>query len=314
MYASDSDLTRPMEGSVDKPSGQLLNDEVVIAQQGRTRVKDGEYYDRRRAEEELQKHLPRKRKAAPVKFLVDRMRFTKRGYHRYLPYRDIQHFYQPEGQSNAFVLFTKDKKGRFSYESYKCSSPQDVERVKELINHAGNDRQKLLNETDYYYPSSRRGSRASSASSEYYLTTTPSTNVSRASSMIYPADYSDVYYPPVEQRPVMVYETRVSRPASTEPRYEYRRAPSLPSSYVYVPRQETTVSNYTPYVQQRPSYVIRRSVTPSRLSAQPVRKSFMDEDTTYIRSDSVHGTQVVDNGPVYMYMSRSRSNLNQYNY
>ncbi|KAA0189385.1 hypothetical protein FBUS_04109 [Fasciolopsis buskii] len=294
MYGIDDDLTRPMEGYVDKPSGQLLNDEVNITQLGRKRTRNNEPFDRQIAEEEMHKHLRRKRRGAPVKFLVDRMRFTKRGYHEYLPYRDIKHFYQPDDQSNAFVLFIRDRKGRDTYETYKCDNPSEVARVKELINCAGNDRQKMLGSTQSLYHSSRPSSRVSNASSEYSVYTKSASRSSRPSSAVRLSRY-EVYYPSVQpsQQPLRVYERRVSRPISVEPKYEYRWA-STP--YLYVPPDTSSVT-----AQQ--SYISQQSVSSLR--------SVNDDpsDYTFIRSDSTHGTDITEDGPIYMYMSRSQSGL-----
>ncbi|TPP59901.1 hypothetical protein FGIG_04646 [Fasciola gigantica] len=203
MSATESNLTQPMQGRVDLPSRQLINDEVLISQLGRTRVREGEQFDRRFADQVMQKHLHRNRPPTTVKFLVDRMRFTKRGYHKYLPYRDVEHFYRPEEQSNAFLLFVRTTKGRHSYETYRCPNPEDVTHVKEMIDYAGYNQQKLLN-SNYgsYYSSSRPESRSSIASSEYYSNDRPVSRLSRASSRSRHSEYVDVYYPSTDCHPV----------------------------------------------------------------------------------------------------------------
>ncbi|VDP67527.1 unnamed protein product [Echinostoma caproni] len=276
MTTIQDELARPVEGAVDKKSGQVINQEIPIAQQGRTKVKNGGPFNQYTAQAELPKHLKKDKKKAPVMFLVDRMRFTKKGYHQYLPYRDIEHFYEPPDRPDTFMLYVKDKKGRKSYETYRCNSPQDVQRVKELIYAAGTDRKKILDGDGTH---SRRTSYTSSTeSSEYYVERRPYSRISRPRSTTYLPQYSTYgpqYYSTMDAQrsPMVVYRRRVSRAPSVEPRYETYRAPSIRQSTTYIPAQ----------------------------------KSYMPaDDVTYLRSDNVNGPQIMDNGPVYMYVSRSR--------
>ncbi|KAA0189387.1 hypothetical protein FBUS_04110 [Fasciolopsis buskii] len=278
-YGGNQELARPVEGAVDSKSGQVINQQIQIAQLGRTKVKNGGPFSEPTAQEALAKHTKKSKKSAPVMFLVDRMRFTKKGYHEYLPYRDIEYFYEPQGRPDTFMLYAKDKKGRKAYETYQCTNPQDVTRVKEMIYTAGSDRKKLLGDGDSYR--TRNNSYASSTdSSEYFVERRPYSRMSRARSSGYlNSPYSTGRYQVVESVPSsrIVYQRVQSRAPSVEPRYETYRVPSIHQT-----------STYT-----------------------PVRQSYAADDVTYLRSDNVNGPQIMDNGPVYMYMSRSRPTVNR---
>ncbi|KAF6769887.1 hypothetical protein AHF37_11898 [Paragonimus kellicotti] len=75
----------------------------------------------------------------------------------------------------------------------------------------------------------------------------------------------------------VVYRSQYSRPPSVEQRIESVRMPSVRSSHIY----------------------------------EPTRSSAPPSDVTYLRSDNINGPQIMDHGPVYMYVSRSRQNLNR---
>ncbi|THD28673.1 hypothetical protein D915_000506 [Fasciola hepatica] len=278
----NQDLAKPVEGPVDSKSGQVINKQIPIAQMGRTKVKNGGPFIEQMAQTELIKHVKKSQKFAPVLFLVDRMRFTKKRFHEYLPYRDIEHFYQPPNMTDTFMLYTKDKKGRKAYETYRCASPQDVETVKNLIYSAGSDKKKILGDARHSMSRSNSSYSSSTDSSEYFVERKSQSRMSRPRSSTYlPSyqSYSPTYYRRVDAQPspMVVYRTRTSRAPSAEPRYETYQAPSARRTSTYA----------------------------------PVQQSYGNDDVTYIRSDNVNGPQIMDNGPVYMYMSRSRPAVNR---
>lgn len=256
---------------VEKKSRQVINKEIQVAQLGRTKLKGAEPFSETTANSMLEKHLKKKKKVAPAYFLVDRIRFSKKGFHEYLNYREIQNFHRFQHHPEKFMLYVvEEKKGRRSYESYACNTAQDVQAVRDMITAAHNDPKRLLQDTGPH----RLLSVSSSSSSEYYIDNRNS-NISRPRSVPYthtePMTYSQpqyVYQTVEAEQPVMMYQRSYSRPPSTD---AYR----MSSTYI------------------QPSY------DNTRLSGAP-------NDVTYLRSDNINGPQIQDHGPVYMYVSRSK--------
>ncbi|KAF7261521.1 hypothetical protein EG68_01242 [Paragonimus skrjabini miyazakii] len=266
---------------VDRKARQVVNKEIQVAQLGRTKVKGAEPFNEATANSLLEKHLRKKKKAAPAHFLVDRIRFTKKGFHEYLSYREIQNFHRFPHHPDKFMLFVvEEKKGRRTYESYRCENPTDVLVVRDLISAAHSDPKRLLQDVG----PTRLLSVSSSSSSEYYIENRGVSRMSRPRSVQYiqselPQQYVYQAVEPILQTPPtrVVYRSQYSRPPSVEQRIESVRMPSVRSSHIY----------------------------------EPTRSSAPPSDVTYLRSDNINGPQIMDHGPVYMYVSRSRQNLNR---
>ncbi|GAA34709.1 hypothetical protein CSKR_103017 [Clonorchis sinensis] len=238
---------------VDKKSRQVVNREILVTQLGQTKLKGAEAFSEATANNLLEKHLKKKGKPAPVYFLVDRMRFQKKGSHEYLSYREIQNFHKFEHHPNLFMLFVaEEKKGKRSYETYACNNSSDVQAIRDMINAAHNDPKKLLQDVGL----TRMLSLSSSSSSEYYIDSHPQ-----------------------------------SRPTS-----RLRSIPHIqqePTEYVYLMEPEQPIVYQKTYTRPQSS-ASRGSVAPPG-------------DVTYLRSDNINGPQIMDRGPVYMYVSRSKS-------
>lgn len=260
---------------VDRKTRQVVNTEIPVAQIGRTKVKGAEPFNEQTANALLMKHMKKKKKESPAIFLLDRIRFTKKGFHEYLSYREIQNFHRFPNNPDKFMLFVVDeKKGARSYESYGCNNPADVLKIRELISAAQNDPKRLLQDSG----PTRMLSVSSSSSSEYYIENRVDRRYSRQ--MPYytesPAYVTEQPQYVVQSEPRTYYRSTYSRAPSLE-RIDMTRVPSVRASQVY----------------EAP-----------RVAAPP-------NDVTYLRSDNVHGPQIMDHGPVYMYVSRSRQNLNR---
>ncbi|GAA48908.1 hypothetical protein CLF_102200 [Clonorchis sinensis] len=153
---------------VDKKYKQVVIRDVQIAPIGCTKLRIPEPYNEATANSILQEHMKKmkKHKFAPVLFLVDRIRFTKKSIHEVLNYREIQQFVGFQRYPNMFMLFViEERNGKRSYESYACANLRDVLSVRDIMNTAQNDPKRLVAEVG----STRQLSITDSSSSSEYI-------------------------------------------------------------------------------------------------------------------------------------------------
>ncbi|KER23327.1 hypothetical protein T265_08772 [Opisthorchis viverrini] len=257
--SKDVEINPYINYPVDKKSRQVVNKEIPVAQIGRTQLKGADPFNEATANGLLEKHLKgKKKKPEPVLFLVDRMRFKKKGNREYLSYREIQNFQRFPNHPELFMLYVvEEKNGKRSYETYTCNNPSDVQAIRDMINAANNDPKRLLQDVG----PTRLLSISSSSSSEYYIDTRSYSRASRPTSVQY-----------VQQEP---------------------------AQYVYMMEPETQVVYQK--TSTRPVSIASRSSAPAG-------------EVTYLRSDNINGPQIMDHGPVYMYVSRSKQSLGRDNY
>ncbi|OON21000.1 hypothetical protein X801_03107 [Opisthorchis viverrini] len=111
--------------TVDKKSQQVIVKDLPLTEIGYTKLKDTESFSGVTARNVFEEHLKKnkKKKSALVHFLFDRMRFTKKGKHDLLSYREIRDFQRFERHPNLFMLFVIDEKSnKKSYETYACNN------------------------------------------------------------------------------------------------------------------------------------------------------------------------------------------------
>ncbi|KAG5444396.1 hypothetical protein CSKR_202997 [Clonorchis sinensis] len=161
---------------VDKKSQQVIVKDLPLTEIGYTKLKDTETFSETTARNVFEEHLKKnkKKKSAPVHFLFDRMRFTKKGKHDYLSYREIRDFQRFVHHPNMFMLFVvEEKSNKKSYETYACNNALDVQVVRDILNAANNHPIRILKELSSF----RRISLASDESSEYFIERIPSDHI-----------------------------------------------------------------------------------------------------------------------------------------
>ncbi|TGZ46288.1 hypothetical protein CRM22_011123 [Opisthorchis felineus] len=245
---------------VDKKYKQVVIRDVQIAPIGCTKLKTSEPYNEATANNILQEHMRKmkKHKFAPVLFLVDRMRFTKKSVHKALNYREIQQFVGFQQYPNMFMLFViEEKNGKRSYESYACANLRDVLSVRDIVNTAQNDPKRLVGEVS----STRQLSMTDSSSSSEYI---------------------------IEARDSKAITTH---PASTQ--YIQRE----PAQYFYMMEQEPQAAYHSSLVYQ-PNVLTRTSLGSAETTDLKLHNSkgpyFTDQEPVYVYVSRVRQNQNTD--------------------
>ncbi|CAH8659468.1 unnamed protein product [Schistosoma guineensis] len=272
---------------VDSKSKQLLFQEAQVCTMGRTILKNNEAFDANAADNLIEKHFKRRKSHGSMYCLVDRVRFQKsrstgsRSYRPDLTYREINRFYEHRSRPDCFTLGIEDERtGRRSYESYKCKRPEDVGLLRNTILKAQQDPYFLLKDSTAI--------RQISVSPTYYHDTSPRNGP--VTVITVPPEHTRSYERTVRS-PSPVYIRPVTRQS-------VRRSPSPEDVYVY--RNSRPVSIERRYDTIEPSRP--RSVTSYRTVSSPA----VNDEVTYLKVDNQSGAQISPNGPIYMYVSRSR--------
>lgn len=278
---------------VDTKSKQLLFQEAQVCTLGRTVLKGNEAFNENTANTLIEKHYKKRKSHGNVYCLVDRIRFQKNkgtttgSYRKDLTYREIKHFYEFKSRPDMFMLAVEEENsGKRSYESFKCKKVEDVAILHDTIQRASNDPQYLLRNTKPLRQLSLTPpySNESPRNDHVTMITVPERN--RNISNLYteyerpilyqrsPSPYSvrQTYRQTIPSRsPEEIRVYRTSRPVSTERKIEPRERSQLRASNVY-----------------------------------PDTTTYLDE-VTYLKADNRTGAQLSPNGPIYMYVSRTRT-------
>ncbi|KER23326.1 hypothetical protein T265_08771 [Opisthorchis viverrini] len=261
MTSKDVELNPLVNQPVDKKSKQVVNKEIPVAQLGRTKLKDSEAFNDRTANNLLDKHLKKKGKPSPVFFLVDRMRFKKKGHHEYLNYREVHSFHKFANHPNVFMLFViEEKKGKRSYETYSCNNSADVQCIRDMIGTIQDDPKRLLQGLGPV----RVVSLSSSSSSEYHIERRLSNRSSQSRSVAYrpysqqePAEYLYIVDPEQStgQQTLQPVQKRVSNGIinSRMNSFNGSQAPDHGPVYVYGSRSSRNLyrDGYSPEYSRR---------------------------------------------------------------
>ncbi|CAH8678856.1 unnamed protein product [Schistosoma rodhaini] len=275
------------EHYVDSKSKQLLFQEAPVCTMGRTILKDGELFDPNAADTLIEKHFKRRKSHGSMYCLVDRVRFQKsrstgsRSYRPDLTYREINRFYEHRSRPDCFTLGIEDERtGRRSYESYKCKRPEDVALLRNTILKAQQDPHFLLKDSTPI--------RQISVSPTYYHDTPPRNGP--VTVITVPPEHTRTYERPVRS-PSPVYIRPVTRTS-------VRCSPTPEDVYVYRNSRPVSIERrYDTIERNRP-----RSVTSYRTTSSPG----MNDEVTYLKVDNQTGAHICPDGPIYMYVSRSR--------
>ncbi|CAL8100076.1 unnamed protein product [Calicophoron daubneyi] len=270
---------------VDRKTKQVVQKEIRVAQMGRSKVKNETQFSETTAQSLAEQHLKKRRSLRPAYFLVDRIRFEGGGFHQYLTYREIQRCYRFMARPDVFMLYTvSEKNGEHAYETYKCRDPADVEAIRDLIYAASSDPQRLLQDVG----PTRLASMSSSSSSEYYVDKKGQSMTPRSRSL------EQSYYPAPRQY-------IAPEPTFYDPPQHVQAAATSRTPVTLYDAEDGISSD-----EEYPLEVVRMGPKKSVKSVPPTNANTGSGLITYLRNDNVHGTYIADDGPIYMYVSRSK--------
>lgn len=334
---NDTQLNPVINEMVDIKSGQVVEAEYSMSQIGRTIMKFPAQFSESLAKEEYERHSRKKAKPpTTTSFLSDRIHFLKKGFREYLNYREILQIYPYPFRDNILMLYVEDEKShKQSYESYQGDNADDLSAIVHFLKSVVAHPKRIICDCK---PATKR------ITSDAY--DVDNYREQRSTRQFSRSDSHDIIRKVSVSRPVSVMSRQPSRrqsihtirdvvqsqPRSVSSSPPYRRETAYVSTVQRVepvsvkpiraslpPQNDTEiVASTATYVRsEKPTVSYTKENAPSNIRSvksyapASTESEMVGNSVTYLRTDKINGPQIMDNGPVYMYVAREKSALNR---